>query len=205
MKNKKILALLACGGLCLALAACQPEGEGTMPSSAASVLPSVVEATPGPTEGPASSAGAESSPAPTPALTPGTDFSWLFANANPIQDQFQEDVDMAASPSALLRAYSDAVERWKRLIAVAYKDCLAVLPEEEAEQLKTEQAQWEAGLEEEMEEFSSSFVDADGLGMASMLYDRYYDRARDLCKRKWDADGVMPSFEAAMEEPDAAG
>ena len=60
-------------------------------------------------------------------------------------------------------------------------------------------------MEEEMEEFSASSVDADGLGMARMLYDRYYDRAHALCKRKWDADGVMPSFEAAMEEPEAAG
>lgn len=204
MKNRKILALLACGGICLALAACQTEVGEPMPSSAAA-LSSVVESAPEPTEGPASSAGVEASPAPTPALTPGTDFGWLFANANPIQDQFQEDVDMAASPSALLRVYGEAVERWKRLIAIAYEDCLAVLPEAEAEQLKTEQAQWEAGLEEEMEEFSASSVDADGLGMARMLYDRYYHRAYDLCKQKWDADGVMPSFEAAMEEPEAAG
>ena len=191
MKNRKILALLACGGICLALAACQTEVGEPMPSSAAA-LSSVVESAPEPTEGPASSAGVEASPAPTPALTPGTDFSWLFANANPIQDKFQEDVDMAASPSALLRVYGEAVERWKRLIAIAYEDCLAVLSEE-------------AGLEEEMEEFSASSVDADGLGMARMLYDRYYHRAYDLCKQKWDADGVMPSFEAAMEEPEAAG
>lgn len=204
MKSKRILSLLTACGLCLALAACQPE-EAPPASSTLPAPSSAVEATPVPTDTPAPSS--EATPAATPVLTPGTDFSWLFANQNPIENALREEVELANNQTDLLRADITAIERYRRLIDIAYKDCLGVFSPEEQEALREEQAQWEADTEAKANELSSGVEDSDEWkhSVASEMYEIYWRRAHDLCKKKFDADGVMPSMEDAMEEAAPVG
>lgn len=206
MKSKRILSLLTACGLCLALAACQPEEAPASTSQPTASVPSAAEATPAPAGTPAPPSSA-ATPAVTPALTPGTDFSWLFANQNPIEDALREEVELANNQTDLLRADITAIERYTRLINIAYEDCLALLSPEEQEALREEQAQWEADTEAKIGELSSGVEDSDEWkhSAASEIYEIYWRRAHDLCKKKFDADGVMPSIEDAMEEAAPVG
>lgn len=215
MKFTRMLSLLtACAlcacALCASLSACQPEDVQSV--SCPAVSSELAAPTPAPTDTPAPS---EAAPTPgvdkpgvtTPVLTPGTDFSWLFANANPIEDALRAEMELADSQTAIVEADLTAIERYKRLISIAYEDCLTVLSPEDQEALKAEQAQWEADTEAKIEELTSGEEDSSEWkrSSASEIYAIYWSRAHNLCKRKFDADGVMPSFEDAMEEPDPVG
>lgn len=205
MNYKRIVSLLTACALCLSLAACQPEG--SPPSAPQPTVPvsSAAEATPAPTDTPAPSP--EATPAATPVLTPGTDFSWLFANANPIEKAFREELELANNQTDLLQADITAIERYRRLINIAYEECLALLSPEDQEALKAEQAQWETDTEAEIEELTDGAEDSDEWkrSAASDIYELYWRRAHDLCEKKFDLDGVMPPIEDAMEEAAPVG
>lgn len=202
MGRKKVTAVLCGAALCLALGACGTQGQAV---SSAAPLPSSSSAVVSVPEAPSSSA-PEPAEEPGPASVPASDFP-LFDEGNLISRALKEDLDMAASFTAIERAYNTALARWKRFVALAYKECLAVLPPDEKELLETAQAQWEEELEaKDREAYEGSAVPIEGsFGITQGLVDAYEDRARTLCRMKYNADGVMPSFEAAMEEPEAAG
>lgn len=202
MECKKMAAVLCGAALCLALGACGTQGQAV---SSAAPLPSSSSAVASMPEVPSSSA-PEPAEKPSPSSVAASDFT-LFDEGNLISQALKEDLDMAGSFSAIESAYGTALARWKRFVALAYKECLAVLPPDEKQLLETAQAQWEEELEKWAQEaYEGSAVPIEGsLGITQGLVDAYEDRARTLCRMKYSADGVMPSFEAAMEEPEAAG
>lgn len=217
MDGKHWRAALACCLLCAGMAACSGPAEG---SSSEMPAPTAAIATAAPTRLPATPTAAPTpSPVavPTASPTPEGKFDEAFETGNPITEQLQEDLGMAASPSAIVRAYTDATHHWQSLIGIAYYDALAVLPDEEAASLEAEQAQWESEIQGKIEAIQAQAAqdypgDETGsttgegqIWAASEICALYKERAQALCQAKFEADGIMPDFSDAMPNTEAMG
>lgn len=199
MKRMRIPALLGAFLLCLALPACQ-----TAEQPPASSAPSSQARAPAPSVPEGISSAASSRPEPASSLPPDFDEIWA---ENPIEEALQEDLDLVNNFDDIVLAYMKATERWARLIPIAFEDCLAVLPPEDQEAFQADQEKWKAELDEKLAGLESSLDELiEGKEAAARrACGLYEERAYSLCKRKFCADGVMPSFEEAMKEPEAAG
>ena len=126
---------------------------------------------------------------------------------NPIEAALQEELDSANNFDDITWAYIHATERWARLIPIAFEDCLSLLSPEDQEAFQADQKKWKADLDEKLqylEDNLDKMVEGNEAA-AREACELYEERAYSLCKRKFCSDGVMPSFEEAMEEPEAAG
>lgn len=204
MKQTRILALLGVFLLCLALTACS-QGKGS-PASSAPVLSSSKTSLPQtPTEPTPDTASSPSSwPGPASSLPPDFDEIWA---ENPIEEALQEELDMVNNFDDIVLAYIHATERWARLIPIAFEDCLSVLPPEDQEAFRADQEKWKAELDEKLQYLEDNLdkMIEGHEAAARQACGLYEKRAYSLCKRKFCADGAMPSFEEAMKEPEAAG
>ena len=203
MKNRLMRTIFAAWGLCLLLAACQGT-EQPPASSAPAVVPSSSEASLPQTPTPDVTSAPSSWPDSTSSLPSNFDEVWA---ENPIEAALQEELDSANNFDDITWAYIHATERWARLIPIAFEDCLSLLSPEDQEALQTDQEKWKADLDEKLqylEDNLDKMVEGNEAA-AREACELYEERAYSLCKRKFCADGVMPSFEEAMEEPEAAG
>ena len=124
---------------------------------------------------------------------------------------------MAASTSAIVRAYTDATHHWQSMIGIAYYEALSALSGEEAAFLEAKQTQWEEEIQGRIEAINAQAAEDypdDGTGSitgegqiwaASQICALYEERARVLCWEKFAADGVMPDFSEAMPNTEAMG
>lgn len=203
MKHTRIFSLLTACVLCLSLTACQPQETDSSETALISSVPSMPEAPAfSPTE-----VTSTSEPVLTPTPPPSSQtFEEIWKN-NPIRTSLDEELDMAPSFSAIQQAYLTNMAYWQKLIEIAFNDCLTVLPESEQEQLKAEQAQWEQEMAEKSQTIFDDYpaTDEGVMSATEVLANLFEEHARTLCEIKYNADGVMPSFEDAMKEFEPAG
>lgn len=199
MKRTPVLALLGVFLLCLALPACQ-----TAEQPPASSAPSSQAQAPAQSVPEEISSAASSWPGPASSLPPDFDEIWA---GNPIEEALQEDLDLVNNFDDIVLAYVKATERWARLIPIAFEDCLSVLSPEDQEAFRADQETWKAELDEKLQYLTDNLdkMIEGKESAARRACELYEERAYSLCKRKFCADGVMPSFEEAMKEPEAAG
>lgn len=199
MKRTPVLAMLGAFLLCLALPACQ-----TAEQPPASSVPSSQAQAPAQSVPEEISSAASSWPGPASSLPPDFDEIWA---ENPIEETLQEDLDLVNNFDDIVLAYVKATERWARLIPIAFEDCLSVLSPEDQEAFRADQEKWKAELDEKLQYLTDNLdkMIEGKEAAARRACGLYEERAYSLCKRKFCADGAMPSFEEAMKEPEAAG
>ncbi len=204
MHLKRILCAGLCAALCAALAGCSgtAESSSAAESSAVSAVSSEPEA--------------ESSRfVPAPDLIPSTpeagsslapdSFEALFSQ-NPIDKKYDEDYSYASSFSMMQQACDDAARNWKNMVDTAYRAALKALPDEEKNALTQEQDDWLSETENRIDVIrQESGDDNEGiLSAAKEIVLVYRDRAMELCRLKFEADGTLPEFPDA-EALDPAG
>lgn len=197
MKN---LRKYLCAGLCLALAAtmaaCSGETEKTPSSSQAeSSAVSVVSSEPEP----------ESSRfVPAPDLIPSTPeasgvesdgFEDEFSQ-NPIDKKYDEDYSYATSFFMMQQACDEAAGQWEAMVDTAYNAALKAAPEEKRDALRQEQQQWQAELSNRIKNIRAEAGESNEgiLTAAKQIVLVYRDRAKELCRIKYEADGELPPF-----------
>lgn len=201
MKNTKITAIFLSAALLLlpvTLSGCDGVQTPSAPSS------STADPTQAPTEEPTASpeseieASPEVEPTEEPAYTDG--FEEAFAE-NPIDKQLAEDLDVASSSSAILKAYENAGTYWRAMVPLAYAAAGEVSDEEGRAQLEQEQQAWEDsidGIVAEIEEKNGDSGDGK-ITAARQIEERYRETAKILCEIVFEKTGELPDFEAAME------
>lgn len=199
MRNKRFTALLITCALLLlpaALSGCEEQPSSSVPAS------SVAEPTPEPTDEPSPEPQESSSPSqdpePTEAPAQTSSFEEAFAE-NPIDVQLADDLDMASSSSAILKAYENAGKRWKAMVPIAYSSAMEAVAEDDRAQLEQDQKTWEEtidGVIETIREENS----ADKLTASRLIQERYRFTVEDLCKIYFDVTGELPDFSKAMSD-----
>lgn len=211
MKNsafKKISCILCIAALMFSLAACtQPSGSAADPTPApeATAAPeSDTEPTPAPeSEG---STDAEPTPAPEGAASDSSHTSVLPApeigsddfrtafEENPIDAQYAEDLELAASMATIIAASNTASESWQAQIDSVYKQILERGDEETVEQAKEAQSHWVNEQSDALKAIRDAVSEDDAMAAVTvaeniMLY--YRTRAIDLCAVLYEIDGQL--------------
>ena len=205
--KKILLQSLALGAaLCLALCftACEEtkETSTSVPEESSEVVSSEPESEP-----------EESShfvPAPDLISTPDDmeegSFEALFSQ-NPIDKKYDSDYSMAMSFSTLRQACDTAARNWKNMVEIAYQAALEVTDEKEQSSLIQKQTEWEMALDGKIDRIREEADDTnDGtLASAKKIVLLYRERAMELCKIKFDADGTLPEFLDPEKDLEAVG
>lgn len=202
MKNRKLTALLMSCALVMlpaALSGCEGQQVSSTPTS------SVAEPTQAPTEkptsGPESEVTASIEPEPTEAPAQAADFEEVFAE-NPIDTQLTDDLDIASSSSAILKAYENAGKRWRNMIPLAYDSAMEVLAEDDRTQLEQDQQTWEDTIDEIVAAIQEKNSEgSDGKITASrLIQERYRETVKALCEIYFDNTGELPDFTPVMSD-----
>ncbi len=206
----KRLQNLLCAGLCLAMAAEMAACSNKEPAPSSST---VVSSAP--------SSAVSSVPEPESShFTPAEDlippdsssegvpdpFQDEFSQ-NPIDKKYDEDYSLASSFSMMRQACDTAAKNWKNMVDVAYEAALEAVSEEEQISLRQEQDDWLIEVDDQVRSLRDEAGDSSEgiLDAARKIVLLYRDRARELCRMKYDADGALPDFSAAMEDGEAVG
>ena len=187
------LALCLAGSLCLCLTGCEETKEvsTSLPEESSEIVSSEPESEP-----------EESShfvPAPDLISTPDDieegSFEDLFSQ-NPIDKKYDKDYSLAMSFSTLRQACDVAARNWKNMVDAAYQAAMEVASEEDQAALKQTQTQWEMELDGQIDAIREAADDSnDGiLASAKQIVLLYRERAKELCKIKFDIDGTLPEF-----------
>lgn len=200
MKNRKLTALLiSCALVVLpaVLSGCEEQQVSLEPTS------SVAEPTQAPTEEPPSEPESEvtvsTEPEPTEAPAQTSDFEEVFAE-NPIDVQLTDDLDIASSSSAILKAYENAGKRWRNMVPLAYDSAMEVLAEDDRTQLEQDQQTWEDTIDEIVAAIQEKNSEgSDGKITASrLIQERYRETVKALCEIYFDNTGELPDFTPVM-------
>ena len=205
--KKIILSIMICLLAVLCLTACGAKQKEET-SSDAEIPEAETTATAEPTAKPT----AEPTPAPendalpTPAPEDVTHYSSLPAPetgsdafiqefmTNPIDAQYDADMDDAASGSAMIDACNTAVESWKKQIDSVYMQILNSADEEKAAEVKKTQEEWVNRQNDQLREIRENIDEEDAMAAVTvaeniMLYCR--SRAIDLCVVLYEIDGQI--------------
>ena len=134
----------------------------------------------------------DSSMLPAPEI--GSDaFVEDFMN-NPIDAQYVEEMEYAASVSAMIYACNTAAESWKDQIDAVYMQILDAADAELAGEIKAEQEEWLSAQNNELKEIRETVESDDVMASVTvaeniMLY--YRSRAIDLCAVLYELDGQL--------------
>ena len=215
MKNsvfKKIGCVLCCAALLLSLAACSKQTGASADPTPAPEATARPEATPAPEDGASPTPAPEGTDAePTPAPEGGTssttehtsvlpapesgsdDFRKAFEE-NPIDAQYAEDLELAASMAAIIAASNTASESWQAQIDSVYKQILERGDEETVEQAKEAQSHWVNEQSDALKAIRDAVSEDDAMAAVTvaeniMLY--YRTRAIDLCAVLYEIDGKL--------------
>lgn len=196
------------------LCACKAK-ETELPPVSGTEEPSKVEATATvqPTADPTAEPTAEPTPAPeteeavpTPAPEDITHYSSLPAPetgsdafvqefmTNPIDAQYDEEMDLAASGADMIDACNNAIESWKKQIDSVYMHILNSADEEKAAEIKNSQEEWINRQNDQLREIRDNVDTEDAMAAVTaaeniMLY--YRSRAIDLCAVLYELEGQI--------------
>ncbi len=188
--------LCACLGLCtaLCLTACEKQEEPA-PSSSVPVSSAPSEASSQPE--------AESSRfVPAPDLIPSSSsvgetdpFEEEFSQ-NPIDKKYDADYSLASSFSMMRQACDEAAGRWESMVETAFTGAMEVLPEEEQSALLEAQDKWRVKAADDIAAIRKENGDSNEgiLTSSKQIVLLYRERAKELCRIKYDADGALPIF-----------
>lgn len=209
MKNTQLTAIFAALLLMLLpmiLSSCKDAQEPSLPPSSSQAEPTQAPtASPAATEKPTPTAAPTPSPTPeaTPEAGPAGEFDQLFQD-NAIDETLNEELELADSSKAILRAYSDAGKFWKRMIQITYKNCQNLLSGDQLDSLQSQEEEWEAGLEEKKAGIAAEYGDDinDQIELSSKIVDLYREQGKVVCQAYYQATGEMPDFSVILtEEP----
>ena len=198
------LALCLALALCLCLTGCKETEEvsTSVPEESSELVSSEPESEP-----------EESShfvPAPDLISTPGDieegSFEDLFSQ-NPIDKKYDKDYSLAMSFSTLRQACDTAARNWRNMVDAAYQAALEVTEEKEQGALMQAQTEWEMALDGEIDRIREEADDSnDGIiAAAKEVVLLYRERAKELCKIKFDIDGTLPAFIDPEQDAAAVG
>lgn len=212
MKNlKKYL----CAGLCVALAASMAacSGEKELPSSSQpeSSAVSTVSSEPEPESShfvPAPDL-IPSTPAPSVSTGSGVEVSGFEEefSQNPIDKKYDDDYARATSFSMMRQACDSAAANWKVMVDVAYDAAYEATPEDGRAELQEEQEAWKMELDSTIRQIKEEAGDDNegALSAGKEIVLLYRERAMELCRIKYDADGTLPEFPTVEETGSAVG
>lgn len=203
---KRILSALCCAMLIFSMTACSgtEQAAKATPTPAPETDISEVTPTPAPeTENP------EATPTPAPegqeseeeahqsVLPAPENGSEAFRTAfegNPIDIQYAEDMEFAASVNGIVSACTAAAESWQAQIDSVYTQILERGDSSTVETVKAEQAKWMESQSDELQAIRDSISEDDPLAAVTvaqgiMLY--YRTRAIDLCAVLYEIDGQL--------------
>ncbi len=209
--KKHILSIMVCVLAILCLTACGAKNKESSSSAAETSKPessAVTEPTTAPTAEPT----AEPTPAPeddalpTPAPENAVHYSSLPAPetgsdafieefmTNPIDAQYDEAMDEAASGSAMIDACNTAAESWKKQIDSVYMQILSSADEEKAAEVKKSQEEWVNSQNDQLRAIRENVDKEDAMAAVTaaeniMFY--YRSRAIDLCVILYEIEGQI--------------
>jgi len=203
--KKLILSITAMFLVLLCLAACSKKEQDASSAPAAESSKVEVTAAADPTAEPTPAPEIEDA-VPTPAPEDVTHYSSLPAPevgsdafvqefmTNPIDAQYDEDMDNAASGSAMIDACNAAVESWKKQIDSVYMHILNSADEEKAKEVKKAQEEWINDQNDHLREIRENVDQEDAMAAVTaaeniMLY--YRSRAIDLCAVVYELEGQI--------------
>lgn len=204
---KKIILLCLAVCLCFCLIGCEETED--VSTSVPEESSEFVSSEPAPESEPAE----ESSHfVPAPDLISNPDnieegsFEDLFSQ-NPIDKKYDSDYSMAMSFSMMRQACDVAARNWKNMVDAAYQAAMAATPESGKIALQKDQTDWEIALDGRIDAIREKADDSnDGiLASSKEIVLLYRDRAKELCKIKFDADGTLPEFIDPNEGSGAMG
>ena len=150
-------------------------------------------------------------PAPDLISTPDNveegSFEDLFSQ-NPIDKKYDSDYSLAMSFSMLRQACDVAARNWKNMVDAAYQAAMEAIPESEQSTLKQEQNEWEMSLDAQIDAIREEAGEDDTNGVlsaAKQVVLLYRERAKELCRIKFEADGTMPEFIDPNQDAGAVG
>ena len=209
MKNSKLTAILAAFALLLlpmVLSSCEDTQESSAaPSSSQAEPTQTPTATPHPTPSATPEATPQPTSSPTPEATlehsPAGEFEQLFQE-NAIDKMLKDEIDLADSSKAILRAYGDAEKHWRRMINITYKDCQEILSGDQLDSLQAQQETWEAELEDKKTEIAAEYGDDinEQLELSEKIVSIYREQGKVMCQAYYQAVGEMPDFEVVLSD-----
>lgn len=197
MKNsafKKISCILCIAALMFSLAACtQPSGSAADPTPAPEAT-AAPESDTAPTPAPEGAASDSSHTSVLPAPEIGSDDFRTAFEENPIDAQYAEDLELAASMATIIAASNTASESWQAQIDSVYKQILERGDEETVEQAKEAQSHWINEQSDALKAIRDAVSEDDAMAAVTvaeniMLY--YRTRAIDLCAVLYEIDGQL--------------
>lgn len=207
MLYKRAMSMLCCAALCLSMVACGQAEQTVEATPTPTPETEVVEVTPTPApeeeepEATPTPAPEESEEEPAeehhsvlPAPETGSEaFREAFEN-NPIDVQYADDMEMAASVTGIVDACNTASKSWQAQIDSVYTQILERGAEDVVEEVKAEQAAWMNNQSTELQAIRNSIAEDDPLAAVTvaqgiMLY--YRTRAIDLCAVLFEIDGQL--------------
>ena len=203
--TKKVMSLFCAAALVFSLTACA--GQNTSSASSAPSSSVSAEITPAPEYTPAP----ENDPTPTPApegeesseeihrnLLPAPEggseaFRKAFVS-NPIDAQYESDLETAGSVANIIAACNAASESWQAQIDSVYAQILERGNDQTIEQVTEDQSHWINEQSNELQAIRDSVSEDDPLAAITvaesiMLY--YRTRAIDLCATLYEIDGKL--------------
>ena len=215
MKKYSLLVSLLCAVLCLfLLSACDRHVLNTEETPNSSSL-AETEPTAEPTAVPTPEPTAEPTPEPTPApeeesvssdvqeeedenALPAPEIGSEAFKAefiqNPIDAQYVEEMEYAASVSTMIYACNTASESWKDQIDAVYMEILDTAETERAAEIKAEQEAWISAQNDELKLIREAVQSDDAMASVTvaeniMLY--YRSRAIELCAALYELEGQL--------------
>lgn len=129
-----------------------------------------------------------------PGVEIGSDEFKAEFDKNPIDEQYNSDMQLAASPSKVQEIIMVAADSWRNAADTAYGDAVAV--SEDAEALKTDQEEWKAQLETAEQSIRDNAADGLTGEFEIMLY--YRDRTAQLLNIVNDSTGSFVQPDGAL-------
>ena len=205
--KKIIFSIMICVFAFVCLTACgikQTNESSAAEESNVSENMATAEPTPVPTAEPTPAPEEEALPTPAPedishysslpAPETGSDAFIEEFMVNPIDAQYDEDMDNAASGSAMIDACNTASDSWKNQIDSVYMLILENADKDTAEKVKAEQEEWVNNQNDQLREIRENVNKEDAMAAVTaseniMLY--YRSRAIDLCAVLYEIEGQI--------------
>lgn len=129
-----------------------------------------------------------------PAPEIGSEAFRIAFETNPVDAQYAQDMELAASVNGIVDACTTASENWKSQIDSVYAQILERGDAETVKKVKAEQEEWVEKQSDELQRLRNSVSEEDPLapvsvGQSIMLY--YRTRAIDLCAILFEIDGQL--------------
>lgn len=209
-KMIRVFAVFLCVSAMLFMTACKAENKeptdistSSEPQSSASEITPTAEPTAEPTPAPEED-GAVPTPAPEgedglhhsslPVPESGSDAFIEEFMSNPIDAQYELDMNDAASGSAMVAACSTATESWKEQIDAVYMQILDSADEGKVAEVKAAHEEWVSRQNDQLQEIRNSVSEDDPMPAVTaaeniMLY--YRSHAIDLCAVLYEIEGQL--------------